>query len=84
MQATWTLSDVDRAWLGWIAEREPALASIIDAAGLAHGKGLQSELVMRAVRLLEMKRLLKPTGSLYRVAIPRPATRRVPREEPIT
>ena len=39
---------------------------------------------MRAVRLLEMKRLLKPTGSLYRVAIPRPATRRVPREEPIT
>ena len=42
LQATWTLSDVDRAWLGWIAEREPALASIIDAAELAHGKGLQS------------------------------------------
>ncbi len=42
LQATWTLSDVDRAWLGWIAERGPELASIIDAAGLAHGKGLQS------------------------------------------
>ncbi len=65
LQDTWTLSDVDRAWLGWIAERGPALASIIDAVGLAHGKGMQTELVMRAVRLLEMKRLLKPTGSLY-------------------
>ncbi len=65
LQATWTLSEVDWTWLGWIAEREPALASSIDAAGRAQGKGRQSELVMRAVRLLEMKRLLKPTGSLY-------------------
>ena len=72
LQNTWTLSDVDWTWLGWIAEREPALASSIDAAGRAHGKGLQSELVMRAVRLLEMQRLLKPTGSC--IAIPRPAT----------
>ncbi len=65
LQNTWTLSDVDWTWLGWIAEREPALPSSIDAAGRAQGKGRQSELVMRAVRLLEMKRLLKPTGSLY-------------------
>ena len=62
---TWTLSDVDVAWIGLIAEREPALASIIDAAGLAHGKGMQSYLVMMTVRLLEMRRLLKPTGSVY-------------------
>ena len=65
LQDTWTLSDVDWTWLGWIAEREPALASSIHAAGRAQGKGRQSELVMRAVRLLEIKRLLKPTGSLY-------------------
>ena len=38
---------------------------MIDAARLAHGKGMQSYLVMMAVRLLEMKRLLKPTGSVY-------------------
>ncbi len=62
---TWTLSDVDLAWIGIIAEKEPNLASVIDAAGLAHGKGMKSYLVMMAVRLLEMRRVLKPTGSVY-------------------
>ena len=62
---TWTLSDVDLAWHGEIAEPEPALYAIIDAAGLAHGKGMKSYLIMMAVRLLEMKRLLKLTGSIY-------------------
>ena len=62
---TWTLSDVDQAWHGEIADRQPALYAIIDAAGLAHGKGMKSYLIMMAVRLLEMKRFLKPTGSIY-------------------
>ena len=62
---TWTLSDVDEAWHGEIAESQPALYSIVDAAGLAHGKGMKAYLVMMAVRLLEMRRLLKPTGSIY-------------------
>ena len=62
---TWTLSDVDEAWHGEIADRQPALYSIIDAAGIAHGKSMKSYLIMMAVRLLEMHRLLKPTGSLY-------------------
>ena len=60
---TWTLSDVDEAWPGEIAERQPALYAIIDAAGLAHGKGMKSYLSIMAVRLLEMRHLLKPTGS---------------------
>ena len=62
---TWTLSDVDEAWHGEIADRQPALYTIIDAAGLAHGKGMKSYLIMMAVRLLEMRRLLKPTSSIY-------------------
>ena len=62
---SWTLNDVDEAWHGEIADKQPALYSIIDAAGLAHGKGMKSYLIMMAVRLLEMKRLLKTTGSLY-------------------
>ena len=62
---TWTLSDVDEAWHGEIADRQPALYAIIAAAGLAHGKGMKSYLIMMAVRLLEMRRLLKPTGSIY-------------------
>ena len=62
---TWTLDDVDLAWHGEIAEANPGLYGVIDAARLAHGKGMQSYLIMMAVRLLELKRLLKPTGSIY-------------------
>ncbi len=62
---TWTLSDVDLAWVGIIAEQQPNLSAVIDAAGMAHGKGMKSYLVMMAVRLLEMRRVLKPTGSIY-------------------
>ena len=62
---TWTLSDVDEAWHGEIADQEPPVYAIIDAAGLSHGKSMKSYLIMMAVRLLEMRRILKPTGSLY-------------------
>ena len=62
---TWTLSDVDEAWHGEIADKEPALYAIIDGAGLSHGKSMKSYLIMMAVRLLEMRRILKPTASLY-------------------
>ena len=46
---TWTLSDVDEAWHGEIADRQPALYSIIDTAGFAHGKSMKSYLIMMAV-----------------------------------
>ena len=62
---TWTLSDVDEAWHGEIADKEPALYAIIDGAGLSHGKSMKSYLIMMAVRLLEMRRILKPAASLY-------------------
>ena len=62
---TWTLSDVDEAWHGEIADREPTLYAIIDAAGLSHGKSMKSYLIMMAVRLIEMRRILKETGSIY-------------------
>ena len=62
---TWTLSDVDLAWHGEIAEANPRLYSVISAARQAHGKGMQSYLTMMSVRLLEMRRVLKPTGSVY-------------------
>ncbi len=62
---TWTLSDVDNAWHGEIADREPALYQAIHTAELTHGRGMKSYLIMMAVRLLEMKRVLKETGSLY-------------------
>ena len=62
---TWTLDDVDVAWHGEIAEQNPAVYAAIGAAGEAHGKGMKSYLIMMAVRLMEIHRLLTPTGSLY-------------------
>ena len=62
---TWTLSDLDVAWMGIIADEHPALHRTIEAAGLTHGKSMQSYLCMMAIRLLEMRRVLKQTGSIY-------------------
>ena len=73
---TWTLEDVDEAWHGEIAEQNPAVYSIIDAAGLAHGSSMKSYLIMMAVRLLEMQPDSEslPGARSICTAIPRPAT----------
>ncbi len=62
---SWTLDDVDLAWHGEIADREPALYDVIAAAGSAHSKSMKAYAIMMTVRLLEMQRILKPTGSIY-------------------
>ena len=59
---TWTLSDVDIAWLDLIEAKHPALNRVIHAAMTNSDK---SYLIYMAVRLLEMHRVLKPTGSIY-------------------
>ena len=62
---TWTLSDIDVHEHGELADRNPAAYSVIEAARNASGKGMMSYLIMMAVRLIEMERILKPTGSIY-------------------
>ena len=59
---TWTLSDVDAAWLDLIEAKHPQLNRVIHAAMTNSDKAY---LIYMAVRLLEMKRILKPTGSIY-------------------
>ena len=62
---TWTLNDIDIAEHGELAEQAPPLHTVIQAAREAHGKGMQSYLIMMSTRLLEMERILKNTGSIY-------------------
>ena len=62
---TWTLSDLDVVWMGLIADEQPAMYQVLQTAGMTHGKGMQSYLCMMAVRMLEMRRVLKETGSIY-------------------
>lgn len=59
---TWTLSDVDVAWLDLLEAKYPTLNRVIHAAMTNSDKAY---LIYMAVRLLEMKRILKPNGSIY-------------------
>lgn len=59
---TWTLDDVDNAWLDLIEAKHPALNRVIHAAMTNSDK---SYLIYMAARLLEMKRILKDAGSIY-------------------
>ena len=61
----WTMSDVKAAEHGEVADRNPALYKVIDAAGEAHGKPMKAYLIMMGARLLEMQRILKQTGSIW-------------------
>ena len=61
----WSMSDAKEVWHGEIAEQNPALYEVIRAAGIAHGKRMKGYLIWMAVRLLEMERILKPTGSIF-------------------
>ena len=61
----WTLDDVKNEEHGEIADKNPALYQAISAAELTHSKSMKAYLIMMAVRLTEMHRILKPTGSLY-------------------
>ena len=61
----WSMSDAKEVWHGEIAEQNPALYEVVRAAGIAHGKRMKGYLIWMAVRLLEMERVLKPTGSIF-------------------
>ena len=62
---TWTLDDVNLAWHGEIKHEHPGLYLLLRAAREVHGDGMMSYLIAMAVRVMEMRRLLKPTGTIW-------------------
>ena len=62
---TWALSDVDLALHDLLGHDHPTLHSAILGAQQTAGDSTMSYLLMMAPRLLEMKRVLKDTGSIY-------------------
>ena len=62
---SWTLSDVDLVEHNRLKDENVGLYALLASARHAHSKGMFSYLVMMATRLIEMKRVLKPTGSIY-------------------
>lgn len=59
---TWTLTDIDVEWINLIEQKHPQLYHLLLAVTTKSDK---SYLVYMAARLLEMKRILKPSGSIY-------------------
>lgn len=62
---TWGLNDIDLAWYGEIADKNQALYELLTATQSAHGDSMMSYLIYMAIRTMEMKRILKETGSIY-------------------
>ena len=60
-----TLDDLDEATLKRLLEDGEAAGYVISAAGMAVGPGTQAYLTFMYERLVEMHRILKPTGSLW-------------------
>ena len=61
----WTLDDMKEEWVEEIEEQNPALHHAIIAAGFTQGESTQGYLTYMAIRLLELRRALKSTGSIY-------------------
>jgi len=59
---TWTLNELDVEWLDLIKVKHPKLHRVIHAAMTDSDK---SYLIYMAIRLIEIHRILKPTGSVY-------------------
>lgn len=62
---TWTLEDMDIVQCVTLAENAPNITQFLLSVQGSHSKGMQSYLTMMAVRLVEMRRVLKDTGSIY-------------------
>ena len=61
----WTDEDIKHEWHGEIAETNEELYQIIQSSETVYDASMKIYLMAMAVRLFEMKRILKPTGSLY-------------------
>ena len=61
----WRWTDLDDRWLGEIDRRNGPLGAAINAARQIQGDGTAAYLTMMGIRLLELRRVLKTTGSLY-------------------
>ena len=61
----WNLQDIDLAWWEQIKKKNQALYDYLGAVRRIHSPSMMSYLIYMAVRLIEMERILKGTGSIY-------------------
>jgi DNA modification methylase len=61
----WTWEDVNDAYLDKLIEKYPDLVSFIRSIGAIHSKGMMSYITYMTQRVIQMHRVLKPSGSIY-------------------
>ncbi|MEM9424271.1 MAG: DNA methyltransferase, partial [Spirochaetota bacterium] len=61
----WTWSDIDAAYLDKLLNSYPALPDFITSIEYSHSKGMKAYITYMVQRLIEMKRILKDSGSIY-------------------
>ena len=62
---TWGLDDINLAWHGLIKSDYPALYDLLGAVQKVSDDSMMSYLIYMSVRVMEMRRVLKETGTLY-------------------
>ncbi|MGI9338245.1 MAG: DNA methyltransferase, partial [Gammaproteobacteria bacterium] len=64
---TWTMGDIKPEWLNRIGAKEQydALREVAEAVRATSGESAMAYILYMAIRLIEMQRVLKPTGSIY-------------------
>ncbi len=61
----WSPDDVKDEWHNQINDSHPSLYKYLDAVGVVGSRSAKYYLVYMAIRMLEIRRILKPTGSVY-------------------
>ena len=61
----WSMDRVRKGWMLELRLKQPPLHHIITAAAVTHGETMQAYLAYMSVRLIEMRRVLKDSGSIY-------------------
>jgi site-specific DNA-methyltransferase (adenine-specific) len=61
----WTWDDINDAYLDKLIDKYPDLVSFIQSIETMHSKGMMAYVTYMTQRIIEMHRVLKPTGSLY-------------------
>ena len=64
-QETWTLAHMSSWWLDEIALRHPDVHLAITYAKSLHGPEMGGYLTYLGIRLVELQRVMKPSGSIY-------------------
>ena len=61
----WTWADVNEAYLEELVNTHSGLVRFIESIGLLHSESMMAYITYMTQRLIELHRVLKPTGSLY-------------------